>query len=104
MKYEYGMHPLAVTWSPLKYTEIGKKNLQAFIESGFNHILGTPDPNVTRKLTELSFIHLGDPFQPFIYGQYNFPLSIAVQNNISLIMYGENGEWSMEDMKNAYPQ
>ncbi len=103
MKHEYGMNPLAVTWSPLKYTSIGKKNLQAFIDSGFNHILGTPDPNVTRKLTELSFIHLGDPFQPFIYGQYNFPLSIAVQNNISLIMYGENGEVEYGgDMKNAY--
>ena len=25
MKYEFGMNPLAVTWSPLKYTDIGKK-------------------------------------------------------------------------------
>ena len=103
MKHEHGMNPLAVTWSPLKYTAIGRKNLDAFIQSGFNHILGTPDPNVTRKLTELSFKHLGDPFQPFIYGQYNFPLTVAVQNEISLIMYGENGEVEYGgDMKNAY--
>ncbi len=103
MKYVYGMNPLTVTWSPLKYTEIGRKNLDAFLASGFNHILGTPDPIVTRKLTELSFKHLGDPFQPFIYGQYNFPLTVAVQNNISLIMYGENGEVEYGgDMKNAY--
>ncbi len=103
MKYVYGMNPLAVTWSPLKYTEIGRKNLDAFLASGFSHILGTPDPIVTRKLTELSFKYLGDPFQPFIYGQYNFPLTVAVQNNISLIMYGENGEVEYGgDMKNAY--
>jgi hypothetical protein len=35
---------------------------------------------------------LGDPFQPFIYGQTNFPLQTAVRYQIPLIMYGENGE------------
>jgi N-acetyl sugar amidotransferase len=102
LKYKYGMNPLAVTWAPLKATEIGRRNLDAFISSGFNHILGTPNPQVTRKLTQLSFKHLGDPFQPFIYGQTNFPLQMAVQNNVQLIMYGENGEVEYGgDMKNA---
>ena len=91
LKYKYGMNPLAVTWAPLKATVLGRQNLDAFIASGFNHILGTPDPVVTRKLTNLAFNHLGDPFQPFIYGQTNFPLQMAVQNNIQLIMYGEIG-------------
>jgi len=103
MKYKYGMNPLAVTFSPIRYTEIGRKNLQGFVDSGFSHILGTPDPTVTKKLTELSFKILGDPFQPFIYGQYNFPLSIAVKYGVSLIMFGENGEAKYGgDMKNAY--
>ena len=103
MKYEFGMNPLCVTWSPLQYTEIGRKNLDAFIGAGFNHILGTPNPQITKKLTELSFKTIGDPFQPFIYGQYNFPLTIALKFNVSLIMYGENGEVEYGgDMKNAY--
>lgn len=103
LKYKYGMNPLAVTWAPLKATELGRKNLDAFIASGFNHILGTPNPQVTRKLTNLSFTHLGDPFQPFIYGQTNFPLHMAVQNNVQLIMYGENGEVEYGgSMKNAF--
>jgi N-acetyl sugar amidotransferase len=102
LKYKYGMNPLTVTWAPLKASEIGRKNLDAFIKSGFNHILGTPDPIVTRKLTQLSLRQLGDPFQPFIYGQTNFPLQIAVNFGISLIMYGENGEVEYGgDMKNA---
>ena len=92
LKYEYGMTPLAVTWAPLKATDIGRKNLDAFIAAGFNHVLGTPNPIVTRKLTQLSFEHLGDPFQPFIYGQTNFPLQMAVKYDVQLIMYGENGE------------
>lgn len=92
LKYKYGMNPLTVTWSPLLYTDIGKKNLNSFINSGFDHILGTPNPKVAKKLTKLSFEKLGDPFQPFIYGQINFPLKIAIKNNIKLIMYGENQE------------
>ena len=103
LKYDYGMNPLAVTWAPLKATHHGRKNLDAFIAAGFNHILGTPNPQITRKLTNLSFEHLGDPFQPFIYGQANFPLHMAVKHNIQLIMYGENGEVEYGgDMKNAF--
>lgn len=103
LKYKYGMNPLAVTWAPLKATAIGRNNLDAFIASGFNHILGTPNPQVTKKLTQLSFKHLGDPFQPFIYGQTNFPLHMAIKHNIQLIMYGENGEVEYGgDMKNAF--
>ena len=102
LKYKYGMNPLAVTWAPLKASQIGRRNLDAFIASGFNHILGTPNPLITRKLTHLSFKFLGDPFQPFIYGQTNFPLHMAVKHNVQLIMYGENGEVEYGgNMKNA---
>ena len=103
LKHKYGMNPLTVTWAPLKATELGRKNLDAFIASGFNHIMGTPNPVTTRKLTQLSFRHLGEPFQPFIYGQANFPMHMAIQHNVQLIMYGENGEVEYGgDMKNAF--
>lgn len=103
LKYKFGMNPLCVTWAPLLPTEIGRQNLNNFINAGFDHILGTPNPLNTRLLTQLAFKHLGDPFQPFIYGQTNFPLKVAVQYNISLIMYGENGEVEYGgSMKNAF--
>jgi len=103
LKYKYNMNPLTVTWSPLRPTEIGRRNLDAFIESGFDHILGRPNPKITRQLTQLSFQYVGDPFQPFIYGQANFPLHMAVKYNVSLVMYGENGEVEYGgDMKNAF--
>ena len=102
LKYKYGMNPLTVTWSPLRPTEIGRNNLDAFIASGFDNILGAPNGVVARKLTHLAFKFLGEPFQPFIYGQTNFPLQIAVNYKISLIMYGENGEVEYGgDLKNA---
>jgi len=103
LKYKYGMNPLTVTWAPLLPSEIGRKNLHNFIQSGFDNIMGSPNGKVTRLLTKLSFLHLGDPFQPFIYGQTNFPLHMAVQHNVPLIMYGENGEVEYGgDMKNAF--
>ena len=92
LKEDYGMHVLAVTWAPLLPTDIGRSNLQSFISSGFDHIMGTPNPEVTRRLCRESFMEIGDPFQPFIYGQTNFPVSVARQHGIGLIFYGENGE------------
>ena len=35
---------------------------------------------------------MGEPFQPFIYGQVSYPLQVAVRYGIPLIMDGENGE------------
>lgn len=104
LKHKYGMNPLTVTWSPHLYTEIGWKNFQSLIHTGdLANVLGTPSGKTHRKLTKLSFEILGDPFQPFIYGQANFPLQTAVNYNIPLIMYGENGEVEYGgDMKNAY--
>ena len=92
LKFKYGMNPLCVTWRPIVPSTIGKKNLRNFINIGFDHILGEPDARTLRNLTSLSFNFLGEPFQPFIYGQYNYPVKIAVENNISIMMYGENGE------------
>lgn len=104
LKYKYEMNPLTVTWAPSLYTEIGRKNLDSFIQiGGFDNILGTMNGDVHRKMMQLSFIHMGDNFQPFIYGQTNFPIKTAVQNNISLIMYGENGEAEYGgDTENAF--
>jgi len=104
LKHKYNMNPLTVTWAPHIYTEIGFQNLHNMIRVGdLANILSTP-PGVThKKLTKLSFEVLGDPFQPFIYGQYNFPLKAAVQYKVPLIMYGENGEVEYGgDMKNAF--
>lgn len=104
LKHKYGMNPLTVTWSPHLYTEVGWQNFQGMIHEGdLANILGTPCGKTHRKLTKLSFEVLGDPFQPFIYGQTNFPLQIAAKYKIPLIMYGENGEVEYGgDMKNAF--
>ena len=92
LKTVYGMHPLCVTFAPLLPTDIGRHNLDAFIASGFDVIQGHPNGQVARKLARLAFEHMGDIFQPFIYGQTHLPLRIAAQEKISLIFYGEDGD------------
>jgi N-acetyl sugar amidotransferase len=104
LKYEYGMNPLTVTWAPHIYTDIGFENLQNMIRAGnLANELCSPPGDVHRILTKISFEILGDPFQPFIYGQTNYPLQASIKHQIPLVMYGENGEVEYGgDMKNAF--
>ncbi len=102
LQTQYGMHPLIATFSPNIYTEIGRANMDRFLKTGFSNLLMTPNDVVNRKFAHIAFEEMGDPFQPFIYGVYSFPLQVAVSYNIPLIMYGENGEVEYGgDPKNA---
>ena len=92
LKYKYGMNPITITWSPLQYTEIGKYNFDALINSGISNFLYTPNGKLQKKLARLCFEELGDAFHVFVLGQVNFPFHMALKLNISLVFYGENGE------------
>lgn len=90
LKYKYNMNPLTVTWAPHLYTDVGWKNMQHWIHSGFPNILVHPDGKIHGKLTRLAFEELCNPFQPFIMGQKCLMTKVALQMGIKLIMYGEN--------------
>lgn len=90
LKYEYGMHPLTVTWAPHSYTEWGWRNHQAWIQAGFDNYLCTPNGRVHRLLTRLAVDNLLHPFQPFILGQKNLAPKMALRFEIPLVFYGEN--------------
>jgi N-acetyl sugar amidotransferase len=90
LKHKYGMNPLTVTWAPHIYTEVGWRNFQSWIHSGFDNYLHTPNGRVHRTLTRLAFENLLHPFQPFIFGQKAFPPKFAALMDIPLVIYGEN--------------
>ncbi len=92
LKYVYKMNPLTVTWAPHVYTKIGWQNFQALINAGLDNVLATPNGIVHRKMTALCTEEMGDPFQPFIYGQVSYPIQAALGYDVGLIMDGENGE------------
>ena len=104
LKHKYKMNPLTVTWAPNIWTEIGQKNHLNLVKSGFNNLLISPNGEVHRKLTRFAFENIGHPFQPFIFGQRSVGPKVALQNNISLIFYGENvAEYGNNIMDNYNP-
>lgn len=92
LKHEFGMHPLCVLFEPFVYTDIGRKNLDAFCHSGFDVIKFQPNGLIHRKMARLAFEYLGDPFHPFVYGQLAFPMQMAKRLGITLVFGAENGE------------
>jgi N-acetyl sugar amidotransferase len=92
LKFKYGMNPLTVTWSPLRYTDIGMENFQSLSDSGFVNLKCTPNGQIHRKLARLAFEEFGDAFHVFVLGQIYFPIHMAIKFGINLIFYGENGE------------
>lgn len=91
LKYKFGMNPLTVTWAPHRYTDIGWRNFQNWIHvGGFDNYLVTPNGAVHRKLTQLAFLKLCHPFQPFIIGQRMTGPRFSALHRIPLVFYGEN--------------
>ena len=78
LKYKYDMHPLTVTWPPHVYTDVGWRNFNHWIAAGFDNVTFHPNGGVHRILTKLAFLNLCHPFQPFIIGQKNLALHMAV--------------------------
>lgn len=92
LKHKYGMTPLTVTWAPFTFTDIGRKNFDRFIQSGFDNLMFSPNGEFHRKLSRVAFDVKGDHWEPFAFGQKSIAFQIAVKFGIPLIFYGENGE------------
>ena len=90
LKYRYKMNPLTVTYSPLIYTDAGKKNMNSWINiGGFDNYLFTPNGRVSSILSREAFKNLLHPMQPFKFGIKSFAAKMAIKFNIDLIFFGE---------------
>lgn len=92
LKHKYGMHPLAVTVTPALALDLGNQNLRNFIESGYNHIQINPDVQALRILNKLGFIEKGFPYYGWLIAIQTGVIRLAVNLNIPLLFYGEDGE------------
>lgn len=90
LKYKYKMNPLTITWAPHMYTAAGLKNMENWVNSGFDNYLVTPNRKIQRLLTRISLENLFHPFQPFQFGQKFLAPKLALKLGIGLIFYGEN--------------
>lgn len=89
---DMGVRVLCARWAPFMTTEIGERNWQNFVHSGFDTVTAQPNGILHRKLARLALEFYGDPFQPFVYGQLAWPMHVAAQNGVGLVFGCENGE------------
>lgn len=92
LKHKYGMNPLAVTVTPALSLELGDANLRQFVNSGYNHIQINPDPNAMQVLNRQGFIEKGFPYFGWLVAIQAAVVRLAVNLNIPLLFYGEDGE------------
>jgi N-acetyl sugar amidotransferase len=86
------MHPLAVTVTPALSLELGNKNLRNYIDSGYNHIQITTDANALCALNRHGFIEMGFPYFGWLVAIQAAVVRLAVNLDIPLLFYGEDGE------------
>ena len=56
------MNPLTITWSPLRYTNIGFENFTALNDSGFVNIKCSQNGVIHKKMARLCLEEFGDAF------------------------------------------
>lgn len=92
LKFEFGMNPLLVTFSPMLPNEIGGHNREQMIRAGFDHLMIRPNQQVHRRLARRFFIERGNPKVAWDAGVNAVPLQVAVNYGIRMVFYAEHGE------------
>lgn len=92
LKFEFGMNPLLVTFSPQLPTEVGNHNREALIQLGFDHIFLRPNQKVHRRLARRFFVERGNHKVAWDAGVNVAPVQVAAKFEIPLVFYAEHGE------------
>jgi len=87
----YGLKPLAVTFSHNWFSETGFYNLQRCLEVfDLDHLQFTPSRGVVNRLAKKSISAIGDSCWHCHSGVGSFPLQVAVNFKIPLLIWGES--------------
>jgi N-acetyl sugar amidotransferase len=92
LKFEFGLNPLLVTFSPLIMNEVGAYNREQMLQAGFDHLMIRPNQRVSRHLSARFFQERGNPKVHWDAGVNSVPVQVAVKYNIPLVIYAEHGE------------
>jgi N-acetyl sugar amidotransferase len=92
LKFEFGLNPLLVTFSPLVPNEIAVHNREEMLKAGFDHLMIRPNQKVARSLARRFMIERGNPKVAWDAGVNAVPVQVAVKYNIPLVFYAEHGE------------
>ena len=92
IKMVYGLNPLLVTYHGNNYSPTGMKNLINMREVfGADHIFFTPSIEVLKAMNRLGMRMMGDMNWHAHAGIFTYPIRVAVQINVPLMIWGEHG-------------
>jgi len=98
---KYNLKPLLVTYNHSYNTEVGIRNLNNIVEQfDCDLIRYTTNPNTARKISKYMLKKVGDVTWHYHAGVHTFPIQIAVQYKIPLIVWGEHGMGFLFGMHN----
>jgi N-acetyl sugar amidotransferase len=89
---ELGVNPLCVTATTCDLSEIGRKNIENIKSLGVDYVEFTINPIVRRKLNYIGLTQVGDISWPEHVAIFTIPVRAAIQFQVPLIVWGENGE------------
>ena len=92
LKFEFGMNPLLVTFSPMMPNEVGNHNREAMIRAGFDHLFFRPNQKAHRRLAKRFFVERGNQKVAWDAGVNVAPVQVAARYGIPLIFFAEHGE------------
>jgi N-acetyl sugar amidotransferase len=90
IKEEFGLNPLAVSFHPRDFTELGRKNIEVLKNIGVDCIEFSANPIIYKKLAKFGLTELGDAAWPEHIGLFTIPVQVAVAYKIPLLIWGEN--------------
>ena len=94
-----GLRPLLVTYHGNNYLPVGLRNLRNLRERfGVDHIFFSPSVPVLKKMNRLCFRMMGDMNWHAHCGIFTYPVQIAVQHRIPLMIWGEHGFMDLAGM------
>ncbi|MEX2411821.1 MAG: N-acetyl sugar amidotransferase [Candidatus Paceibacterota bacterium] len=89
---EYGLNPLLVTYHGNNYSNTGMQNLRNMREVfGVDHIFYTPSINLLKKMNRVCQKLMGDMNWHAHAGIFTYPIRVAVEKKVPLMIWGEHG-------------
>lgn len=89
---EYGLNPLLVTYHGNNYSEAGMANLRNMREVfDADHIFYTPSIGLLKKMNRVCQLLMGDMNWHAHAGIFTYPIRVAVEKNVPLMVWGEHG-------------
>lgn len=92
LKFEFGMNPLLVTFSPLIPNKVGEENRESMLRLGYDNLHFRPNQKVSRHLARRFFLERGNQKVHWDAGVNAVPVQVAVNYQIPLVFYAEHAE------------